>query len=66
VSLSSQTIQGLWIHRGTKYEDELRRLIIDADDTPENRAFIANYKLVLEERFDQVVIYIRSYRIDIF
>src|SRR5438128_1492746 len=34
VSFSSQTIRGLWIHRGTKYEDESRRLFVDADDTP--------------------------------
>jgi hypothetical protein len=66
VSFSAQTIHGLWIHQGTRYEDESRRLFVDAEDTPENRAFIAEYKLVLQERFDQVVIYIRSYPIDIF
>lgn len=65
VSYQPQTIRGLWIHEGRRYEDELIRLFLDVEDTPENRAFFAAYKLGLQERFDQIVIYIRSYSVDI-
>ena len=32
---------------------------------PENRAYFLEYKHTLEARFDQIVIYIRSYPVDI-
>jgi len=64
-SFSSQTIRGVWTHQGRRFEDECRRVFVDIDDTPENRAFFAEYKHLLEERFDQIVIYIRSYPVDI-
>jgi hypothetical protein len=65
VSFTSQTVQGVWLHEGKRYEDESRRLFVDVDDTPANRAFFAQYKLTLQERFDQIVIYVRSYPVEI-
>jgi hypothetical protein len=65
LSFHPQPVRGIWIHSGTRYEDEHFRISVDVDDTPENRQFIAALKLKLRERFDQIEIYIRSYLVDI-
>jgi hypothetical protein len=65
VSYHPQAIRGVWFHEGRRYEDELVRLSLDVEDTSDNRAFFATYKLNLQERFEQIVIYIRSYLVEI-
>jgi hypothetical protein len=65
VSFAPQIVRGVWIHEGRRYEDESFRFSSDVDDTPENRAFFARYKLTLQERFEQIVIYVRSYPVEI-
>jgi hypothetical protein len=57
--------QGTWVHEGTRYDDDLRRVIVDVDDTPENRQFFLDFKGVLRERFEQVEVYIVSYPVEI-
>ena len=65
LSLQPSVIRGIWISEGTRFEDELLRLVIDVEDTPENRSFFVTYKAVLLERFAQVEIYIVSFPIDV-
>lgn len=65
VSFLPGSVQGTWIHEGIRYEDDTRRIVIDVEDTPENHEFFLNYKSVLCERFEQVVIYVASYPIEI-
>ncbi len=65
VSFVPQTVLGIWVYEGARYEDELLRLIVDVDDTPEDQQFFANYKATLLERFEQIEIYIISYPVDI-
>jgi hypothetical protein len=65
VSLQPGVVHGIWVHEGTRYEDELLRLIVDVDDTPENQQFFVAFKNVLLQRFEQVEIYIASYPIDL-
>lgn len=65
VSFTPQAVRGTWVHEAQRYDDECRRIWVDVDDTPENRAFFLEYKHVLEARFEQIVIYIRSYPVDI-
>jgi hypothetical protein len=65
VSYDETPIRGVWIHEGRRYEDESLRLFVDVADTAPNRAFFAEYRLVLQQRFEQIVIYIRSYPLDI-
>ena len=65
VSFLPYTVLGIWIHEGARYEDELLRLVVDVDDTPENQQFFAGYKPTLLERFEQIEIYIVSYPVDI-
>jgi hypothetical protein len=65
LSLYPQLIRGLWVHEGTRYEDELIRIIVDVDDSPENQHFFLRLKSILLERFEQIAVYIVSYPVDI-
>jgi hypothetical protein len=65
LSFLPNAILGIWQHEGRRFEDELLRLVIDVDDTPENHQFMTNFKAVLLERFEQIDIYIASYPMDI-
>jgi hypothetical protein len=60
-----QTYLGIWIHEGTRFEEEMRRFTVDVANTAANREFFARYKVTLRERFEQVEIYIASYLVDI-
>jgi hypothetical protein len=53
------------VFEGSRYEDELRRFVVDVEDTPENHQFFVAFKQTLLERFEQVEIYIACYSIDI-
>jgi hypothetical protein len=57
--------RGIWVHEGTRYEDDLLRFVVDVEDTPENQQFFAQHKATLLQRFEQVEIYIVSYPVDI-
>jgi len=65
ISVQPQSILGIWVHEGVRYEDTSVRLSVDVDDTPENRQFFLQFKATLLERFDQVEIYIASYPVEI-
>jgi hypothetical protein len=41
VSCEPQSIQGQWQHQGEVYRDELVRVFVDVEDTPENREFFS-------------------------
>jgi hypothetical protein len=65
VSFLPGLVQGVWVHKGVRYEDDLLRVMIDVEDLPENHEFFVNHKSILCERFEQVEIYIASYPVDI-
>ena len=65
VSFLPGAVQGTWIHEGTRYDDDTRRVLIDVEDTPENHEFFVNFKAILCERFQQVEIYSASYPVEI-
>ena len=65
ISFDSGEVRGTWVHAGIRHEDQLLRLSVDVDDTPENYEFVLSYKTVLMERFEQIEIYIASYPVDI-
>jgi hypothetical protein len=65
ISISAFAVLGVWVHEGTRYEDELRRFTVDVEDTPENLQFFATYKPKLLERFEQIEIYIASFPVEI-
>jgi hypothetical protein len=65
ICLQPNVIRGVWVHEGTRYEDELLRYVVDVEDTPENQQFFAAYKPTLLERFEQIEIYIASFPVEI-
>ena len=64
VAFFPHSVLGIWVHEGTRYQDESMRVIVDVDDNPENEQFFASFKATLMERFEQIEIYIISYPID--
>ena len=47
ISVQPQSILGIWVHEGVRYEDMSVRLMVDVDDTPENRQFFIDFKATL-------------------
>ena len=44
LTIDPGTIRGLWVYRGEQFEDELIRLIVDGEDTPETEQFFREFK----------------------
>jgi hypothetical protein len=65
IAVQPGIVHGVWIHQGIRYEDELLRLVIDVEDSPESQRFLVSFKAVLLERFQQIEIYIASYPIEL-
>ena len=64
-TLEPSVVQGRWRSNGEHFADELMRVVVDVNDTEDNRRFFEQFKLILRERFQQIEIYIVSYPIDI-
>jgi hypothetical protein len=65
LSLLPEPVRGYWVHEGTRYEDQSVRVVIDVDDTPENRQFFLDFKPTLLQRFEQIEIHLISYVIEV-
>jgi hypothetical protein len=65
VSWDSQIVRGIWEHEGVVYRDNNTRLILDVEDSQENRAFFTSLKETLKKRFGQLDIWITSYVVEI-
>lgn len=64
VSSETQTIRGFWTQKGQTYRDDLTRLFVDVEDSPENREFFVEFKERLKTRFKQIDIWLTAYPID--
>ncbi len=65
LTAAPQTYLGIWVHKGIRYEEEVRRLTVGVDNTAGNRQFFTRFKATLRKRFEQIEIYIASYLVDI-
>ncbi|MEX2140228.1 MAG: hypothetical protein WD894_13265 [Pirellulales bacterium] len=65
VSCETQTIRGTWHYEGQPYRDDLIRVFVDVDDTPESRQFFIGYKERLKARFQQIDIWLATYPIEV-
>lgn len=65
VSMSGEAFRGVWVHEGSRYEDQTIRYFLDVEDTPEARQFFVEYKPTLRERFKQIEVYVTSIPIDV-
>jgi hypothetical protein len=64
-SYNPYSILGVWTADGKRYNDELFRLTLDVENTPENNQFVAHLKDELLQRFEQLEIYVVSYPIEV-
>src|SRR5438552_254012 len=58
-------LQGVWTHGGQIFEDTNIKVVIDLEDTSDTDAFFQQFKQTLKARFDQIDIWMISYRIEI-
>lgn len=58
-------VRGNWVYQGTRYSDQLVRVRLDVEDTPENWTAMRQMKDALKARFDQIDIWISAHRIEI-
>jgi hypothetical protein len=65
LSYHPQPIMGIWTQNGLRYNDELFKLTVDVEDTPQNAQFVAQLKAELLKRFDQLEIYVVTYPIEV-
>jgi len=65
VSSETQRIEGQWQHGGQVFRDELIRIFVDVEDTPDNRDFFHQFRERLRQQFRQVAIWMTSHNIEI-
>jgi hypothetical protein len=65
VTFFPETLRGVWLHQGQRFDENNVRLVVDVEDTPENAVFFVSYKQTLKERFCQIDLWIVSYQIRI-
>jgi hypothetical protein len=64
-STDTVVVRGRWLYQSTIYQDQLLRVRVDVDDTPENWQAMRALKEVLKIRFEQLDIWITAHRIDV-
>ena len=65
LTTSPEFLRGVWLHAGQRFEDEILRLVVDVETTPENRAFFREFKERLKARFRQIDVWIVNYEIEV-
>ena len=64
-SFEPTAVEGRWRHEGILYSDSLAKIVIDDDDTDENRRWMRDFKARWKERLDQLDLWLVSYEIDV-
>jgi hypothetical protein len=64
-STDNVVVRGQWMYQSTRYSDQLIRVRIDVEDTPEHLEAVRRVKEVLKVRFDQLDIWITAHRIEV-
>lgn len=64
-SFEPSAIEGFWRHEGIVFADSLSKIVIDVEDTDENRQWMRDYKARWKERFEQIELWLVSYEIDV-
>jgi hypothetical protein len=65
VATDTVSVRGKWQYENTLYSDELMRLRVDVEDTPESWDAMRSIKEDLKARFEQIDIWITAHRIDV-
>ncbi len=60
-----EAVEGHWEHRGHVQHDSLSKLVVDVDDTDENRKWMRDFKSRWKDELDQLEIWLVSYQVDV-
>ena len=63
-SSETQVLQGIWRHEGELYRDNLMRVSVDVEDSPASFEFFSAFKQRLQQRFEQLEIWITTHPIE--
>jgi hypothetical protein len=58
-------IEGRWTHEGIVYRDNNSKLVVDVEDTDENRQWLRDYKARWKEKLEQLELWLIRYKIDV-
>jgi hypothetical protein len=58
-------IKGHWEHRGRVQQDSLSKIVVDVEDTDDNRKWMLAYKARWKERLDQLDVWLVSFPIEV-
>jgi hypothetical protein len=64
-SFEPTTIEGYWRYEGILYTDPLSKIVIDIDDTDENREWMRDFKTRWTAELDQLELWLVSFEIDV-
>jgi len=64
-SYETQKVEGHWRYGGVLYRDNLVRLVVDTPDSAKNRQWMRQFKERWKSRFEQLELWMVSYRIEI-
>ena len=64
-STDTVVVRGQWLYQSTRFQDQLLRVRVDVEDTPQNWQTMRELKEALKGRFEQLDIWITAHRIDI-
>src|SRR6266567_3954114 len=64
-STDTVVVRGRWFYQGTIYHDQLLRVRLDVEDTPDNWQALRGLKEIMKSRFEQLDIWITAHRIEI-
>ena len=64
-SWESQIIEGTWHQGGVEFRDQLNRIFVDAQDSPEHRRFFIDLKQRLRSRFQQLDIWLTVHPVEL-
>lgn len=65
LSYYDNSIRGHWTHQGIVYRDNNSKIVIDVDDSEDNRQWMRDYKTRWKEKFEQLDLWLVSYEIDV-
>jgi len=65
VSSETQAIRGRWRSQGKTFQDDLMRVYVDVEPTPDVDRFFVNFKDQLKSRFQQLDVWLTAHSIDV-
>lgn len=65
VSFEPTGIAGFWIHQGIAFHDSLSKIVVDAEESDDNRQWMRDFKRRWMSRLEQIDLWLVSYEIEV-